>query len=49
MKRFFGKEWERLETEKLVEKHQLKLEKLESKLEKKGIFDPSTTQENSNS
>ena len=39
-KRFFGKEWERLETEKLIEKHQRKLQKLENKLIKKGIITP---------
>ncbi len=39
MNRFFGKEWERIQTEKLIEKHQLKLEKLEKKLENKGVFD----------
>ena len=39
MKRFFGKDWERIETEKLIEKHKAKLIKLESKLEKTGAFD----------
>lgn len=38
MNRFFGKEWERLQTEKLVEKHKEKLNKLEVKLEKSGAF-----------
>lgn len=37
--RFFGKEWERSETEKLVEKHREMQKKLEVKLEKKGVFD----------
>lgn len=37
-KRFFGKEWERVETEKLIEKHQKMKEELETKLEKKGVF-----------
>ncbi len=36
--RFFGKEWERIETEKLVEKHEIMKEKLETKLENKGVF-----------
>ena len=40
MSRFFGKDWERNETEKLIKKHQAKLEKLEARLEKKGAFDP---------
>ena len=39
MNRFFGKDWERTETEKLIKKHQSKLEKLEVRLEKKGTFD----------
>lgn len=39
MKRFFGKEWERLQTEKLIQKHKEKLEKLEVKLDKSGAFD----------
>ncbi|MDP2087901.1 MAG: 2TM domain-containing protein [Flavobacteriaceae bacterium] len=30
--RFFGKEWERAETEKLIAKHQEKIKKLEQKL-----------------
>ncbi|MCA0933544.1 2TM domain-containing protein [Lutimonas saemankumensis] len=39
MNRFFGKEWERVQTEKLLQKHKEKLEKLEAKLEKSGAFD----------
>lgn len=39
MNRFFGKEWERIETEKLILKHRKKLQKLESKLETSGAFD----------
>ena len=39
MSRFFGKDWERLQTEKLIQKHNEKLEKLEVKLEKSGAFD----------
>jgi len=46
MKRFFGKDWERLETEKLVTKHKLKVEKLEKKLEKKDFFKQSTSPKN---
>ncbi|MEN8185820.1 MAG: 2TM domain-containing protein [Bacteroidota bacterium] len=37
-KPFFGEEWERTETEKLLAKHDIKAEKLEKKLEKKGIL-----------
>lgn len=39
MSRFFGKEWERLQTEKLIQKHIEKVEKLESKLQESGAFD----------
>ena len=39
MDKFFGKEWERLQTEKLIQKHKEKLDKLEVKLEKSGTFD----------
>lgn len=39
MNRFFGKDWERLQTEKLIKKHKEKLDKLEVKLEKSGAFD----------
>jgi len=50
MKRFFGKEWERLQTEKLIQKHQEKSDKLEQKLEKEGTFNLETTpQEDLNS
>ncbi|HHC80266.1 MAG TPA: 2TM domain-containing protein [Flavobacteriia bacterium] len=38
--RFFGKEWERKETEKLIEKHLDKSEELERNLIKKGIITP---------
>lgn len=41
--RFFGEEWERSETEKLMRKHQKKVDKLEVKLEKKGAFNPSSS------
>ena len=49
MKRFFGKEWERIETEKLIEKHKIKIDHLEKKLEKKDFFNESTSQEKLNS
>ncbi len=39
-KRFFGKEWERKETEKLIEKHLDKSEGLERSLIKKGMITP---------
>ncbi len=38
MKRFFGTEWERVQTENIIKKNQIKLEKLESKLDKKGLI-----------
>lgn len=41
MNRFFGKEWERIQTEKLIQKHEEKVAKLESKLTKKGLISPS--------
>ncbi|MGB5394400.1 MAG: 2TM domain-containing protein [Lutimonas sp.] len=42
--RFFGEEWERSETEKLMKKHQKKVDKLEVKLEKKGAFNTSSAE-----
>ncbi len=36
--RFFDKEWERIQTEKLIEKHNSKVGKLEKTLEKKDFF-----------
>lgn len=39
MNRFFDKNWERVQTEKLIQKHKDKVEKLEAKLEKSGAFD----------
>ncbi len=39
-KRFFNKDWERIQTEKLLEKHNDKLKKLEKGLVKKGIITP---------
>ncbi|MDH5413998.1 MAG: 2TM domain-containing protein [Flavobacteriaceae bacterium] len=38
--RFFGKDWELSQTEKLIAKHQNKLDKLETNLIKKGIITP---------
>lgn len=49
MNRFFGKEWVRIQTEKLTKKHQLKLESLEKSLEKKGSFTPDDSEEDLNS
>lgn len=49
MKRFFGKEWERVETEKLLKKHKAKVDQLEKKLDKKGFFDKLLPQEKLNS
>jgi len=39
MNRFFDKDWERIQTEKLLQKHKEKTEKLEKKLEKSGALD----------
>lgn len=47
--RFFDKEWEQIQTEKLIEKHDLKVEKLEKKLEKKGLFSKNNSDNNQNS
>ncbi len=38
--RFFDKDWERHETEKLVSKHNVKVEKLEKKLINEGVISP---------
>lgn len=38
--KFFGKEWERIETEKIIAKHEDKSEKLERKLIKEGKITP---------
>ena len=38
MNRFFGKEWERIQTENLIQKHKQKLDTLEAKLEKTGVL-----------
>ena len=47
--RFFGKEWVRLETEKLIQKHQNKVEELEKSLEKDGAFTPDSSEKEINS
>ena len=49
MKRFFGKEWVKIQTEKLIEKHQMKLDKLEKSLDKEGAFAPNNSEEDLNS
>lgn len=49
MKRFFGKEWERIETEKLLKKHKTKIDLLEKQLDKKGAFDDLSSTEDLNS
>ena len=49
MKRFFGKEWEKKQTEKLMEKHRQKLENLEKRLEKEGAFELQNSEEEPNS
>lgn len=45
MNRFFGKEWVRIQTEKLIEKHQMKLDKLEISLDKEGALSPDNSEE----
>ena len=45
MNRFFGKEWVRIQTEKLIEKHQIKLDKLEISLDKEGALTPDNSEE----
>jgi len=40
IKRFFGEDWERMETEKLIAKHHKKSENLENILIKKKIISP---------
>jgi len=49
MNRFFGKEWVKIQTEKLIEKHQIKLENLEKSLEKQGTFTSDNSKEELNS
>ncbi len=49
MNRFFGKEWIRIQTALLIEKHQIKLDNLEKSLEKKGAFTPDNSEEDINS
>lgn len=41
--KFFGKAWEKEQTEKLMNKHELKKEKLEKKLAKKGLINVDDT------
>lgn len=50
MKRFFDKEWEREQTEKLLKKHLEKVGKLEKELVQKGVLSKTDTDplENSN-
>jgi hypothetical protein len=38
MKKFFGTEWERVQTENLIKKNEVKIEKLANKLDKKGLI-----------
>jgi hypothetical protein len=40
MDRFFDKDWERVQTEKLIQKHEVRVDKLEKKLTKKGLIPP---------
>ena len=49
MNRFFGKEWVRIETEKLIEKHEVKLDNLENSLVKNGSFAPDKSEDDLNS
>lgn len=44
--RFFDKEWERVQTEKLIQKHNSKVDKLEKSLEKKGFFSKISSSDN---
>lgn len=43
--RYFDKDWERKESEKLISKHQKKVEKLEKKLIKEGVISPDLKEE----
>ena len=49
MNRFFGKEWVRVQTEKLIEKHHQRLNLLEKSLEKQGAFESDNSEEEPNS
>lgn len=49
MNRFFGKEWARIQTEKLIEKHQVKLGNLEKSLKENGTLNPHNSDEDLNS
>lgn len=42
--KFFGDDWEREQTEKLMLKHEKRVAKLEKKLIKKGVLEPETTE-----
>jgi len=42
--KFFGEDWEREQTEKLILKHQKRVDKLEKKLIKKGVLNPIDTE-----
>ena len=48
MNRFFDKEWERVQTEKLIQKHEIRVAKLEAKLTKKGLISPAEEESGSN-
>lgn len=43
--RFFGKEWERKQTEKLLARHEKKVQKLEKELIDKGVISPTSAVE----
>lgn len=43
--RFFGKDWVEAQTKKLIEKHQIEVDKLEKTLEEKGAFIPNNSEE----
>ena len=45
--KFFDKDWERIETEKLMDKYEMRVEKLESDLIKKGVITPNNKLSNS--
>lgn len=49
MDRFFGKEWIRMETEKLIRKHGKKVEELEKSLDKSGAFTSDSSENDLNS
>ncbi len=45
--KFFSKDWERIETEKLMDKYEMRVEKLENDLIKKGVITPNDKLSNS--